>query len=345
MSLAVLLIAAPSAQARTGEEVPLSILNTSPLTASGEKGKDEVEVKFTILNSSAESIHVDQVKFQAATSEALEVGTWDPKDIPPEEAVRLAVTLTGVKGLSEEVTGQLVVKSKELPVAQALAVTPSAPDDPWPAVLVFLALGFAAVAAVGVRGVVGKATMTEPVPDPKWSFSSWATTLTAAGAAFGVVLGGVTYPSFPHHVSKVELTNLNVLFGLLLVVGPFLYEALRRYVPKPDGIVVKRPSEPPGDDKPKREGRKWMLLIASFFTLWAVLGQIGALGLLGSELVAGFWEWVCIGAALVAAAFAMKYFFDTAREQLETDWEEKPAKAEGAGSDCCQPKPRSWSLL
>src|ERR1700750_2336959 len=111
MSLAVLLIAAPSAQARPGEEGPLSILNAAPLTASGEKGKDEVEVKFTVLNSSAEPVHVDEVKFQAATSEALKVVRRDPEDIPPEEAVRLAVTLTGVEGLSEEVTGQLVVKN------------------------------------------------------------------------------------------------------------------------------------------------------------------------------------------------------------------------------------------
>ncbi|HWN73457.1 MAG TPA: hypothetical protein VNN15_06595, partial [Solirubrobacterales bacterium] len=296
------MIAVPSARAQASDKGPLSVLNVGPLTVSGEKGMDETKAKFTVLNSGSEPVRIGEVKFQASSSEAVKAGTFHPEDIPPEEAVRLVVTLSGVKGLNEEVTGQLVVKNevektKQLPVAQALTVTPAAPDDPWPMVLIFGSFLLAAIVALGVRAMAGKGRLSEPVPDPKWSFSSWATTLTALGAAFGVVLGGVTYPPFPHHISKVELTNLNVLFGLLLLVGPFLFEASRRYVP------VKKEG-----DKPQREGRKWMLLVASTFTLWAVVGQIGALGLLGSELVPPFWDVVCGFLAIVLAVLAARYF-------------------------------------
>jgi hypothetical protein len=181
-----------------------------------------------------------------------------------------------------------------------------------------------------------RSRLWKAAPNPKWSFSSWATTLTAAGALLGTVLGQATFPTVPDKISKAELVNLNIFFALVLVVGPFLFEALR----------VFRPEEA----KNGRTGNNLTVLIACGFTVWAVIGQLGSFGLLGWELLgggnAGRLGAIATGIFVILALW---YFFTTASETVVRDWkkEEEEAKKAAEEAQCC-PKPAaasSWSLL
>jgi hypothetical protein len=331
--LVTVLLGASLAQAQSRES-SISILSNETLTVSGKKGEDTVEVKFSVLNTSDSEIPVE-VKFQASSDEKVKVGPVEPEVLPANDATRLKITLTGVEDLNEAATGQLVLKGGGLPVAQSVQVDPPAPDNDLPATLILAALATAVLSALFVVGALGKSInrLFNNAPNPKWEFSSWATTLTAVGAAFGAVLGEATFPPYPEHVSSAELVNLNIFFGVLVLVGPFLFETLRSYSAERDPTKV------------ERTGSNLTLLIASAFTLWAVLGQLGAFALLAWELLGG--NWLAHAAAAAVAIFALLacwYFFSTTSEQVRRDWEaeEQAAKAKpGAEGEPV----RSWSLL
>lgn len=333
--LVLALLWAPSALAQTSGS-PISILNTEPLKVSGEKGEDTVEAKFSVLNNGAPT--PIKVKFQASSNERVAVGSWNPETLP-SGATRLVVQLTGVEDLSEAATGQLVVEGGEATVAQSVEIDPSAPDTDWPAYIIGGSLALALLVSFFVLGSLGsdRDRLNNAAPNPKWEFSSWATTLTALGAAFGTVLGSATFPEFPVNVSSAELVNLNILFGVLVLIGPFLFETLRSADIRLDPAKV------------ERTGTNLTMLIASSFTLWAVLGQMGAFGLLGWELLGGSgFAYVAAVATGVFILLACWYFFTTMREQVRRNWEEeekaaKAAAAQGAGG---APKAAgSWSLL
>lgn len=314
----------------------ISVLNTEPLKVSGSKGEDMVEVKFSVLNAGAPAPIT--VKFQASSDERVAVQSWNPETLP-SGATRLIVKLGGVEDLSEAATGQLVVKGGESTVAQSVEVDPSPPDKPWPSIIVGGSLALSILVALFVAGSLGKARdrLQNSAPNPKWEYSSWATTITAVGAVFGTVLGEATFPEFPTNISSSELVNLSILFGVLVLIGPFLFEALRGYDISRDLTKV------------ERTGSNLTMLIASSFTLWAVLGQLGAFGLLGWELLGG--NWLAYVAAVAAGIFILLtcwYFFTTMSEQVRRDWkkEEEEARKEAGEQGCCQePSFGSWSLL
>lgn len=324
-------------------EPVVTILSSEPLDVSSSKGENSVDAKLSVMNTSSRIVR-PSVTFQASSDERVNVRLVSPKQLKPGQTRILTVKLGPVEDLREPVTGQIVIDDGTALTAQSVNIDPPAPDEPWPLIVILGSLVIAALAMWRVLEVASEAHLKNPAPDPKWSFSSWATTLTAIGGAFGVILGAATYPEFPGHVSKSELVNLNILFALLLLAGPFLYEALRKFTAG-------------GNEKgewknPKREGTRRLLVFASAFTLWAVVGQVGALGLLGAELVSGIGDYVCVLAAIVFVVLAVKYFLATTREQVEMDWEKKAAEekaaaakedeegVDGAGT----PRPLSWSL-
>jgi hypothetical protein len=334
--LTLLLFAAAPAAEASSPGPPISVLGSTPLTVSGEKGEDGAEAKFTLLNTGDSAAKIS-IGFQATSSEAVKVTSWTPEELPGDKAQRVTVQFTGLSDLTEAVTGQLVVTGGEAPVAQSVEIVPPPPDNSWPAVLIFGSLAATFVVALFVVGAMGvkRSQLWTAAPDPKWSFSSWATTLTAAGAVVGTVLGAATFPSVPTTIGKAELVNLNIFFGVVLLIGPFLFEVLR----------VFKPSEAEAG----RTGNNLTVLIACGFTVWAVVGQIGAFGLLGWELLGGGNGGRA--AAIAAGVFvllALWYFFTTASETVLRDWkaEEEKAKQEAEDAQCCpKPEAASWSLL
>jgi hypothetical protein len=333
--LTLLLVAAPAAEAASAGP-PISVLGSTPLTVNGEKGEDSAEAKFTLLNAGEPAAKIS-IGFQATSSEAVRVTSWTPEELPGNKAQRVTVQFAGLSDLTEAVTGQLVVSGGEAPIAQSVEIVPPPPDNSWPTILIFGSLAATFVVAMFVVGAMGKnrSRLWKAAPDPKWSFSSWATTLTAAGAVVGTVLGQATFPTIPTTISKTELVNLNIFFGVVLLIGPFLFEVLRVFKPE--------------EAEAGRTGNNLTVLIASGFTVWAVVGQIGAFGLLGWELLGGGNTGRAVAIAVgIFVILALWYFFTTASETVLRDWkaEEEKAKQEAKEAECC-PKPAapSWSLL
>lgn len=273
----------------------------------------------------------------------------------------MTVELSGLKALTgEPLDGQLVVKGGETPVARAVTIIPAPqPSAPWPLVILVIA----AVALVGLPLIVWgwaarqntESHLRGPAPGPKWSFDSWATTFTAVGAIFGTVLGKLTLPTVPSQIDENTLVQLNLFFGALLAVGPFIFVAARRKPLKDDSEVdtvrkalegakaeCAKPSENGNNKSRKKADEKvrsaekrldeiesvrlglWgyspMLLAAYSITAAAVFGELAAVTLLVTEVTKGGWDALVIVAAALLALFAAWYFVFTSYEQVSKDW-------------------------
>lgn len=348
LCLVLALAVTPTANAASTDP-PLSILGTSTtaLVVTGEKGADTAETKLTVLNGDGTPATVS-IELQASNSKTVKASLLKEEkvvnevEVPKGKAQAIEVQLSGLSDLKEAVTGQLVLTGGKEPVAQAVEVVPPAPDEDWPALLIWGSLGATIVFALFVVGAMDDiGLLRKPAPNPKLAFSSWATTLTAVGVLLGTVIGQTTFPTVPDQISKTELVNLNIFFGLVLVVGPFLFEALRRLHPAPT------------EAEHGRTGYNVTVLISCALTIWAVVGQIGAFGLLGWELVDGGNSGLAIAiAAGVFVLFALWYFFTTTSEMVTKNWkkeEDKKKKEEKEAAEkgkCCpQPAATSWHLL
>ena len=130
-------------------------------------------------------------------------------------------------------------------------------------VLASLALATALVVAARVKGGAGPAG----IDFPQWDFSeSWASNLTVVGAILGTVLSANVLPPKKTVVMAPDgYTALSLLFGILVVLAPFLYTAFRKGRPRPTG--------------PEYRGRNGAFLVASALTVWATCGQIATVGL------------------------------------------------------------------
>jgi hypothetical protein len=138
--------------------------------------------------------------------------------------------------------------------------------------VLFWTLGVAVV-LVAVRAVMLfqdrelKLKPSERLGDATWSFSdSWASNLTAVGAILTAVLAETetlfsSDGTTTHLASPGQYVALSLVFGLLLLVAPFAYNATK----------VERKV---GQNEVQAQGLVVAFLLASAITLWAVLGQL-----------------------------------------------------------------------
>jgi hypothetical protein len=325
-SAAVFLIAmivAGGASAAAQQANPkITGLGQEALSVKAKSGEDSAVAYVSVLNAGSAAARI-QVTFQAASSDRIRVTKFQPQSAAPG-ATRVAVTLTGLTALKEEAEGQLLVTGGAEPVARAVKITPAPqPSRDWAATIFWLtvivfALLYGAVVA-GLALTKRLPSLGKLAPGPKWSFESWATTLTAVGAILGTVIGDVTLPEVPRRVDKETLIELNLIFGVLLVVGPFVFQAVRARSASAD------------DQEAGLTGYTWALLLACSLTAAAVLGELATLGLMGTELTEkDVWRTVIWVAAGLLCVLALLYFSRTSWELATTDWEEQARKAAAA---------------
>jgi hypothetical protein len=133
------------------------------------------------------------------------------------------------------------------------------------------ALILTVISAATTPGIKLSGSMGPARWDPR---ESWASTLTALGAVLGIVLSAsVLMPKEAPATLARHLTALSVLFGVLTVVAPFVYNATRRRVSSAAGV-----------GEPQHHGYVWSFLLASCTVLWAVSGQLATLFFLVREL-------------------------------------------------------------
>lgn len=309
------------AGAEAAKDEGLSLLSSANAAkVSASEGKDTAETHISVFNQNPKHAKIE-VLFEAASDESVHVKSVHPRRLPAGEVTRLAVEFEGLKALHEVVSGQLVISTGPDPIAQSVELTPAPqPSAPWPLLIVLVSL-FGAIFVGGmVMGAMPQdklAPLGYSAPGAKWESKSWATTLTAAGGLLGTVLAGVTFPTYPEQISKEVLTNLNLFFGALVVVGPFLFQVLRR----------KTVSDK--DRKGERFGTNLTLLLTATVTLWAVFGQLAAFSLLTWELISTEWlAGILVAVLILLGVGAARYFFLTMSEAVVRNWstEEEEAK-------------------
>jgi hypothetical protein len=306
----------PSALADESEA--LSLLGPETLEVTGEQGEDSATGYLTVLNSSEAPVQVN-VSFQASSDESLVAHEVAPSSIPPHKAERVAIVFSGLSSLDGQGSGQLIAEGGKTVLSRAVEVKPGLQPlvKDWPAWLIGGSFVLALILGLSVAIGADNTDLARPAPGPKITYESWGTTLTAAGAVLGTVLGEVTYPSFPVQIGQDSVVNLNLLFLALIVLAPFTYQALRR---EDAGEV--------GDEE-KMVGSNLTLLLACTLTLWAVLGEIATVSLLGWELMTGEVPHILllIGAALVLV-LAIVYFLRTTNRMVRKAWTPAAASSE-----------------
>lgn len=103
-----------------------------------------------------------------------------------------------------------------------------------------------------------------------WDFTtSFASSITAVGALLGTVLSAQVLPHDTELLTKAEYAGLNVLFGALVVLAPFIYTVARvSKINRANAQTVKL---------------GWFLLTC-LITLWAVLGELFTLTVMAEEI-------------------------------------------------------------
>jgi hypothetical protein len=193
---------------------------------------------------------------------------------------------------------------------------------------------------------------------------SFASNLTIFGAVVGQVLTAKLLPSQssvnvpPKDVVMLagDYTSLTLLFGLLVVVSPFVYAALRAGLPPPppdEDDSIPAGGKGAGHAASGRSGRGWAFLIACWLTLWGVIGEIAVLGLLfyeGRHAVPpvapgiAYGVWAALGITLVLVAYyAVQTIEVIVKRSLPPS---SGAPAGGLGYGVAAPVPfRGWTAL
>lgn len=292
----------------------LVILGSDTLTVTAKEHSSTATGFISVFNRGTEPATIT-ASFAAASAAGVVVEKKpQPNTINPGDAQRVKVTFTGLTALTDSVDGELIIHGGPMPVAKSVSITPAPqPAHLWArdfvvGSLILAAIGFMLTsiwAAIWCPGTLGKRA-----PGPKWDFgNSWATNLTAVGATLGTVLGAATLPAVPSQIDKETLVRLNLGFGLLVVVAPFIFHALRW------------PKRATAMDDNGLYGRNFGLLAACSLTFAAVLGELATLALLFWELLGGGGYGEAVVAATFAAALLVAwYFIATVPFTATTDW-------------------------
>jgi hypothetical protein len=341
-----------TAMAQAGDAPELEAPAQEAIAVKGMKGQDEEKAYVTVVNQGSIAASIS-ASFQASSATSVKASLVPtPTTIAPGEAARVKLVFTGLKKLEEPASGQIVIKGGARAIVQAATITPALqPAADWPFVIVIAAMGLGVLMFLMIVGDVtlradGSKTggkddsggawreagegahenkpegrrkrlswLASPAPPPKWGLESWASHLTAAGGILGTVLGSASLPETPTQIDKSSVTALSLAFAALVVVAPFVFEAVQR-------PVVKSVSE--GEEE-GGWGFTGVLVLTCAITFGAVVGELFTLGLVSWELTGGEgWVWPIEASLLVLALLGAYYVYVTTRRVAVTDF-----KAEG----------------
>jgi hypothetical protein len=309
-------LATVAAPARAASKV--SILDQDAIEVAATRGNDTAATHLSVLNTGDEPVTLT-LTLQAVSTGAVGVEHRpETVAVAPGTAKRIGVTLNGLKGLRDKVTGQFVLTGGAEPVAKGVSVIPASTHD-WPLILLIAAVG-AAVAlmayTIGWALTRGKGCdLFNEAPGPKWKFDdSWATTLTAIGALLGTVVGSSALPEIPHEIDKDTATLLSLGFGGAVVSAPFIFSAVRS------------PNKDTTDPDAGRWGFNIALLLSCSVTFGAVVGELATLGLVSWELIdPKAWRYAALGAFVVLGELSLYYFLTTVPYLATNKWDAAPS--------------------
>ena len=157
-----------------------------------------------------------------------------------------------------------------------------------------------------------------------WDFSaSFGSTLTVFGSLLGTILSASVLPD-TSSAPPGTYAALNLLFGVIVVVAPFIYTATQ----KPEQV-----HQDSTITEPQYQGYVRWFLIATVMTLWAVIGELATIGLVFNEIRAGgsmpaIVLWVLVVVLVASGGF----LFLLAQRRIEAILTEQSATDENLGA-------------
>ena len=147
-----------------------------------------------------------------------------------------------------------------------MTISPPESAPAWVLQVVFISLGAAALfVLITFLSVGDKGGLADKLGPVDWDFSkSWASNLTVFSALLGTILAAGVLPTDTSAARKATYAGLNLLFGLGILIGPFLYTAFQT------GVEVHEKGKATAL---QYQGYVWAFLIASVVTLWATVGE------------------------------------------------------------------------
>jgi hypothetical protein len=193
--------------------------------------------------------------------------------VPANGAARIDLSFISDDSL-DGFTGHLVATGDGAAAERDVTFDVSFDSRWWVNAIIFGSLLFAGVLtlwrAVKLRGRLGHRLAT-----PNWDFSkSWASTFTVVGALLGTILSSVAFPESPERFSKETLAGMNLLFGVAILVAPFLFSETERA-----RLVMKD-----GASQVQAHGTVAGYLRACALTLTGVVGELVTVFFLLAEL-------------------------------------------------------------
>lgn len=320
LALLLCAVACAPAGAADAEGPFVTILGPKELSFAASPGKPDASAELQIDNPTGAPAHFDLV-LGASTLDEVKLDT-KTLDVPPG-VHRQKISVSGLKDLDKKGRAFLVAQIGNSRTAVPVTITNprKSPRDVVVATfVVFLVLtGF----ALGIAMRAGQ--LAAPAGNPKWGFESWATSLTGAGAILTTVVSSATLPDVPQRFDKNTLTELSLVFALLVFIGPFLAKVLRK--------------KPPSDATEAALARKygvvnhhWAILVAASLVSAAVLGQLLTLALVARELANDATvRDVALGVTALLVVGALIYIWRTLFKELAPrDWMKMARDAETA---------------
>ncbi len=204
----------------------------------------------------------------------------------------VALTFTP-SGNTTKASGQLIVSSKGWQAAVPFELVRKATAPDWALLVIVLPIAVAALLMLGLWGLLPlehkngrwewiwahRVAASERIGPVDWDFSkSFASNLTVFSAVLGTILSAGVLPKDLSSDRTTTYAALNLLFGIGVIAGPFLYTACQRQV-----LVNRRGSA----KEPQYQGYVWSFLIASGVTVWATAGEFATMGILFGDIRSG----------------------------------------------------------
>lgn len=257
------------ASAATPQELTVVSPDRVSLTSKGD-----LKATIVLLNAGAEAM----VAFRVDADKAINVKPAKVL-VKGNEVARVQVTFAPADSGTTKASGELIATAGgRPPSAVAFDLAPAAKSADWALVVIFAPL-IGAVLLVGLAFL----SLTGDQPDlgarlgpVNWDFStSFAGNATVFSAVLGTILAAGVLPKTLPAERVVTYAALNLLFGVAVIAGPFLYTALQR----PKLVHLNGPTK-----EPQYLGYVWTFLIAAVVTVWATAGEFATIATLFSDM-------------------------------------------------------------
>jgi hypothetical protein len=179
-------------------------------------------------------------------------------------------------------SGQLSVTANDAPTSVPFQLSAATQSSDWVLWTIFAPL----VAAFVLLTVAWRTLSASKRPGVErrvgpvnWDFTqSFASNITVFSAVLGTILSAGVLPTDLPADRLAAYAGLNLLFGIAVIAGPFLYTALQK-----TELVNARGKQ----KEPQYQGFVWSFLVATIVTTWATAGEFVTIAKLFGDIGSG----------------------------------------------------------